>query len=174
MKNSPIGKSKQSGPGVHKANRDARPLDAIDRAILVLLQEDATLPVQDIAERVNLSPTPVWRRIQQLRERGIIRREVAIVDPEKVNLPITVFVAIRTNQHNAGWLEKFSRSVMSLPEVVEFYRMSGDVDYLLRVVVADIRGYDVFYKKLVKSAELFDVSSSFAMEQIKYTTALPV
>lgn len=150
------------------------PLDATDCAILRLLQEDATIPVQQIAESVGLSPTPVWRRIQQLRERGVIRKQVAILAPDKVNLPITVFVAIKTNQHNAAWTDSFSRNVMELPEVVEFYRMSGDTDYLLRVVVSDIKGYDVFYKKLVKTAELFDVSSSFAMEQIKYTTALPL
>lgn len=150
------------------------PLDVIDRAILQVLQEDATVPVQKLAERVGLSPTPVWRRLQQLRDRGVIRREVAILAPEKVGLPITVFVAIKTNQHNSEWTDSFSRNVRALPEVVEFYRMSGDTDYLLRVVVADIRGYDIFYKKLVKTAELFDVSSSFAMEQIKYTTALPI
>jgi Lrp/AsnC family transcriptional regulator len=152
----------------------AAALDATDRAILRLLQEDTTISVQQIAERVGRSPTPVWRRIQQLRERGVIRKEVAILAPEKVNLPITVFVAIKTNQHSAAWTDRFSRNVMELPEVVEFYRMSGDTDYLLRVVVANIKGYDVFYKKLVKTAELFDVSSSFALEQIKYTTALPI
>jgi Lrp/AsnC family transcriptional regulator len=149
-------------------------LDATDRAILRLLQEDATISVQQVAERVGLSPTPVWRRMQQLRERGVIRKQVAILAPDKVDLPITVFVAIKTNQHNAEWTDSFARNVKALPEVVEFYRMSGDTDYLLRVVVADIRGYDVFYKKLVKTAKLFDVSSSFAMEQIKYTTALPI
>ncbi len=149
-------------------------LDRIDRKILDLLQEDALLPVQAIAARVNLSTTPCWRRIQQLREWGVIRRTVALLDPAKVNLPVSVFVAIKTSQHNAAWLERFARGVKELAEVVEFYRMSGDVDYLLRVVVPDIAGYDVFYKKLIKVAELTDVSSSFAMEEIKYTTALPV
>ena len=149
-------------------------LDATDLSILRLLQADATVSVQAMADQVGLSPTPVWRRMQQLRDQGVIRKQVAILSPEKVGLPITVFVAIKTNQHNAAWTDKFSRNVMELPEVVEFYRMSGDTDYLLRVVVADIKGYDVFYKKLVKTAELFDVSSSFAMEQIKYTTALPL
>lgn len=155
--------------------RDPRPgLDRIDKKILALLQEDASLPVQAIAARVSLSTTPCWRRIQRLRERGVIRRQVAILDPARINLPVSVFVSIRTNHHNAAWLEKFARAVKALPEVLEFYRMSGEVDYLLRVVVADIDGYDAFYKKLVKVAELADVSSSFAMEQIKYTTALPL
>ncbi|MBA3589785.1 Lrp/AsnC family transcriptional regulator [Methylibium sp.] len=151
-----------------------RKLDQIDKKILLLLQEDALLPVQEIAARVNLSTTPCWRRIQQLREWAVIKQHVAILDPAKVNLPVSVFVGIKTSQHNAPWLDKFARSVKQLPEVLEFYRMSGDVDYLLRVVVPDIGGYDVFYKKLIKVAELTDVSSSFAMEQIKYTTALPL
>jgi len=149
-------------------------LDKIDRKILAILQDDAATPLQEIAAKVNLSTTPCWRRIQQLRERGVIRRTVAILDPAKVNLPVSVFVAIKTSQHNAAWLERFARGVKELDEVVEFYRMSGDVDYLLRVVVPDIAGYDVFYKQLIKVAELTDVSSSFAMEEIKYTTALPL
>jgi len=149
-------------------------LDRVDRKILALLQEDAAMPLQEIAARVSLSTTPCWRRIQQLKERGVIRRTVAILDPAKVDLPVSVFVAIKTSQHNAAWLERFARGVKELPEVVEFYRMSGDVDYLLRVVVPDIAGYDVFYKKLIKVAELTDVSSSFAMEELKYTTALPI
>ncbi|MCZ7565063.1 MAG: Lrp/AsnC family transcriptional regulator [Burkholderiales bacterium] len=148
--------------------------DRIDKRILALLQENASLSLQEIAAKVSLSPTPCWRRIQQLRSRGVIRRQVAILDPAAVNVPITVFVMVRTNQHNAAWLERFAKGVAALPEVVEFYRMSGEVDYLLRVVVPDIAGYDVFYKKLIKTAELFDVSSSFAMEQIKFTTALPL
>jgi Lrp/AsnC family transcriptional regulator len=148
--------------------------DRTDKKILALLQEDASLSLQEIASKVNLSPTPCWRRIQRLRSRGVIRRQVAILDPAALNVPITVFVMIKTNQHNVAWLERFARGVAELAEVVEFYRMSGDVDYLLRVVVPDIAGYDVFYKKLIKTAELFDVSSSFAMEQIKYTTALPL
>jgi Lrp/AsnC family transcriptional regulator len=149
-------------------------LDRADKAILSLLQENALLSLQEIAERVRLSPTPCWRRIQQLRESGVIRKQVAILDPTALNLPVTVFVSIKTAQHNAAWLEKFARGVKELAEVVEFYRMSGDIDYLLRVVVPDIQGYDTFYKKLIKIAELFDVSSSFAMEQIKFTTALPL
>jgi Lrp/AsnC family transcriptional regulator len=149
-------------------------LDRIDKAILALLQEDALLSLQQIAERVKLSPTPCWRRIQQLRDAGIIRKHVAILDPVALNLPITVFVSVKTSQHNAVWLDRFARGVKDMPEVVEFYRMSGDIDYLLRVVVSDIQGYDAFYKKLIKIAELTDVSSSFAMEQIKFTTSLPL
>ena len=154
--------------------KDAGGLDRIDKAILALLQEDALLSLQQIAERVKLSATPCWRRIQQLRDAGIIRKHVAILDPAALNLPITVFVSVKTSQHNAAWLDRFARGVKDMPEVVEFYRMSGDIDYLLRVVVSDIQGYDAFYKKLIKIAELTDVSSSFAMEQIKFTTSLPL
>lgn len=149
-------------------------LDRTNKAILALLQENALLSIQQIAERVRLSPTPCWRRIQQLREAGVIRKQVAILEPAALNLPVTVFVSVKTAQHNAAWVDKFARGVNDLPEVVEFYRMSGDIDYLLRVVVPDIQGYDAFYKKLIKTAELIDVSSSFAMEQIKFTTALPL
>lgn len=149
-------------------------MDGVDRKILELLQLDAELPVATIAERVHLSVTPCWRRIQKLREAGVIRKQVALCDPGKLNVGVTVFVSIRTNQHTQAWLEKFAKGVKEIPEVVELYRMSGDVDYLLRVVVPDIAGYDSVYKKLIKAADLYDVSSSFAMEQMKYTTALPL
>jgi Lrp/AsnC family transcriptional regulator len=149
-------------------------MDAIDRRILELLQADAEMPLATIAERVHLSPTPCWRRIQKLRTAGVIRKQVALCDAAKLNVGVTVFVSIRTNQHTQAWLEKFAKGVKEIPEVVELYRMSGDIDYLLRVVVPDIAGYDAVYKKLIKAADLFDVSSSFAMEQMKYTTALPL
>ncbi len=149
-------------------------MDAIDRKILDLLQSDADLPLAAIAERVHLSATPCWRRIQKLREAGVIRKQVALCDAASLNVGVTVFVSIRTNQHTQAWLEKFARGVKEIPEVVELYRMSGDIDYLLRVVVPDIAGYDAVYKKLIKVADLHDVSSSFAMEQMKYTTALPL
>ena len=149
-------------------------LDKTDRKILELLQADATLPLAALAEQVNLTQTPCWRRVQRLEADGYITRRVALCDPVKLNVGVTVFVSIKTRQHNAKWFDQFAASVSAIPEVVEFYRMSGDIDYLLRVVVADIAGYDLVYKKLIRSAELFDVSSSFAMEQIKYTTALPV
>lgn len=149
-------------------------LDRVDRKLLELLQEDASLPLADLARRVNLSPTPCWRRLQKLRDAGVIRGQVALLDATKVNVGVTVFVSIRTSQHNAAWLERFAEGVCAIPEVVEFYRMSGETDYLLRVVVPDIQGYDAVYKKLIRAAELFDVSSSFAMEQLKFTTALPL
>jgi len=149
-------------------------LDRIDRKILAILQEDSTIPVAEIGKRVGLSTTPCWRRIQKLEEEGVIQRRVALLDPKKVKAGVTVFVAIRTNQHAEDWLEKFADAVTDLPEVVEFYRMSGEVDYLLRVVVPDIERYDSFYKKLISRVALTDVSSSFAMEQIKFTTALPL
>ena len=149
-------------------------MDRIDRNILGCLQEDATLPVADIAERVGLSTTPCWRRIQNLEKSGVIRRRVALLDAGKLNCGVTVFVRLRTSQHNYEWLEKFSQAVARMDEVVEFYRMSGEIDYLLRVVVPDIASYDAVYKRLIKAADFADVSSSFALEEIKYTTALPL
>jgi Lrp/AsnC family transcriptional regulator len=153
---------------------DDQALDAMDVKILRLLQEDCTLPVAEIGKRVGLSTTPCWRRIQRLEETGVIRRRVAVLEPRSVNAGVTVFVAITTNQHTKDWLDRFHAAVIDFPEVVEFYRMSGQVDYMLRVVVPDIAAYDAFYKKLISRIELSDVSSSFAMEQIKYTTALPL
>jgi len=150
------------------------PMDRIDRKILALLQSDTTLPVAVVAERVGLSPSPCWRRIQKLEAEGFIRARVALLDAAKMNVGVTVFAAVRTNQHDVAWLEKFAKAVSDLPEVVEFYRMTGDIDYLLRIVVPDIAAYDAVYKRLIRRIALFDVSSSFAMETIKYTTALPV
>lgn len=149
-------------------------MDDIDRKILSLLQKDATLSTADIADIVGLSTTPCWRRIQLLEQEGYITRRVALVDRNKINVPLDVFVAIRTNEHNFDWLDEFARLVCEFPEVVELYRMSGEVDYLMRVVVPDMAAYDTFYKKLIKKVQLTDVSSSFAMERIKYTTALPL
>ena len=149
-------------------------MDRIDRRILECIQEDSTLSVADIADKVDLSSTPCWRRIQKLEKSGVIRKRVALLDRHRLNLGIDVFVAIKTNQHSAEWFESFSRAVDAFPEVVEVYRMSGDIDYLMRVVVRDIAAYDEFYKRLIQQVDLFDVSSSFAMEQIKYTTAFPV
>ena len=149
-------------------------LDQTDIAILKILQQDVSLPVADIARRVGLSVTPCWRRIQRLEEQGIIRRRVALLNGNKIGAGLSVFVAVRTNEHNAEWLTNFNKIVADMPEVVEFYRMSGDIDYLLRVVVSDMPQYDAFYKKLISKVKLTDVSSSFSMEQIKYTTALPL
>lgn len=149
-------------------------LDEMDVKILKLLQEDCTRPVAEIGKDVGLSTTPCWRRIQKLEEAGVIQRRVALLDPAKVNAGVTVFVSIKTDQHALSWLEKFHAAVVDFPEVVELYRMSGDIDYLLRVVVPDIAAYDAFYKKLISRIEIAKVSSAFAMEQIKYTTALPL
>ena len=149
-------------------------MDDIDRKILSCLQEDTSLPVGEIAERVGLSATPCWRRIRNLEESGVIQQRVALLNPEKLNLGVTVFVGVKTSQHNYEWLEQFAKAVESIDEVVEFYRMSGDTDYLLRIVVPDIAGYDAVYKRLIQTADLSDVSSSFAMERIKFTTALPL
>ena len=150
------------------------PLDKIDKAILDLLQAHATASLQEISERVHLSSTPCWRRIQRLEREGYIRSRVALLDPVKLNVGVTVFVSVRTNQHNEQWAKHFTAVVTAMPEIVEFYRMSGDIDYLLRVVVPDIQGYDAVYQRLIREVELSDVSSSFAMEQIKFTTALPL
>lgn len=149
-------------------------LDRYDRQILAELQQNADLPIAELAERVGLTSTPCWRRIQKLEQRGVIHRRVALLDPARLNVGVTVFVSVRTNQHSARWLKTFHGLVASIPEVMEFYRMAGDTDYLLRVVVPDIAAYDRVYKRLIQGAELADVSSSFAMEQIKYTTALPL
>lgn len=149
-------------------------LDKIDKAILAILQADATKSLQEISETVGLSATPCWRRIQRLEQDGFIRQRVALLDAEKLNVGMTVFVAVKTNQHSDEWLHKFSSVVSMIPEIVEFYRMSGDTDYLLRVLVPSIKDYDRVYKRLIKGTDLFDVSSSFAMEQIKFTTAIPL
>ncbi|WP_018184592.1 Lrp/AsnC family transcriptional regulator [Kaistia granuli] len=149
-------------------------IDRLDRKILQILQEDATIPVAEIGRRVGLSTTPCWRRIQKLEEDGVITKRVAVLDPKKVNAKVTVFVSITTSQHNEEWLKRFAEVIRDVPEVVEFYRMSGQVDYLLRVVVPDIEAYDSFYKRLISRIDIADVSSAFAMEQIKYATALPL
>ncbi len=149
-------------------------IDSIDRAILDELQRDASRPIQEIAQAVGLSQNPCWRRIKRLESLGVIERRVAILDPGKLGAGITVFVSIRTNQHNDAWLRRFASGVMEIPEVVELYRMSGEIDYLMKVLVADVAEYDRIYKKLIEVAELNDVSSSFAMERIKCTTAIPL
>ena len=149
-------------------------LDSIDVRILEILQQDATLQVAEVAERVGLSSTPCWRRIQRLKEAGVITRQVALLDPQKVNVGVTVFVSVRTSIHSQEWFDSFKATVQAIPEVVEFYRMSGDVDYLLRIVVPDIAAYDRVYKRLIAGTQLHDVSSSFAMEELKLTTALPL
>jgi Lrp/AsnC family transcriptional regulator len=149
-------------------------VDKLDRKILELLQKDADLTAAEIADRVGLSKAPCWRRIQRLRETGVIRRTVALLDAQALNVGTTVFVTIKAPSHSAGWFERFSKVVRDLPEVTELHRMSGDVDYLLRVVVPDIAGYDAVYKRLIAALELLDVSASFSLETLKATTALPL
>jgi len=149
-------------------------MDITDRKILTLLQGDASLSVAEIGSRVGLSSTPCWKRIQRLEADGVIQRRVALVDQDKIGLGITVFVSIETGDHSQDWLSTFADMVGAMPEVMEFYRMAGDVDYMLRVVVPDIQGYDTFYKKLIGSVALKNVTSRFAMEKIKSTTALPI
>jgi Lrp/AsnC family transcriptional regulator len=149
-------------------------LDSIDCKLIEILQVDAETPIADMAARVGLSATPCWRRVQRLKEMGVITRHVALVDAAKVNVGVTVFVSVRTSTHTEEWFEHFRATVQAIPEVVEFYRMSGDVDYLLRVVVPDIAAYGKVYKRLIAGTQLFDVSSSFAMEELKFTTALPL
>ena len=149
-------------------------LDAIDRKLLEMLQLDCDTPIAELAAAVQLSTTPCWRRIQRMKDAGVVTGNVALVDPKSVNVGVTVFVNIKTNQHSQAWFDRFHATVEAIPEVVEFYRMSGDVDYLLRIVVPDIAAYDGVYKRLIAGTQLFDVSSSFAMEQLKFTTALPL
>lgn len=149
-------------------------MDKFDRAILEHLQTDASISIQALAEAIHMGATACWRRIQKLEESGVIRRRVALLDGPKLNVGVTVFVSIRTAQHTASWLANFHAMVATLAEVVEVYRMSGETDYLLRVVVPDIGAYDTVYKRIIETPGLSDVSSSFAMEQIKYSTALPL
>ncbi|HEY6257334.1 MAG TPA: Lrp/AsnC family transcriptional regulator [Xanthobacteraceae bacterium] len=149
-------------------------MDATDRKILALLQDDASLSVAEIGSRVGLSSTPCWKRIQRMEADGVLIKRVALVDQDRIGLGVTVFVSIETGDHSQDWLDRFAQTIGSMPEVMEFYRMAGDVDYMLRVVVADIAGYDAFYKRMIATVPLKNVTSRFAMEKIKSTTALPI
>ena len=149
-------------------------MDAIDRKILTVLQEDCSLSVAEIGARVGLSSTPCWKRIQRLEADGVILKRVALVEQDRLGLGVTVFVSIETGDHSQAWLTRFAEVVQAMPEVMEFYRMAGDIDYMLRVVVADIASYDAFYKRLIANVPLKNVTSRFAMEKIKATTALPI
>jgi Lrp/AsnC family transcriptional regulator len=149
-------------------------VDQVDRNILGLLQKDATLSSTDVGQSLGIAEEECARRISALESDGVIQARVAVLDAKKVGVGVTVFVAITTPEHSQEWLDKFHSAVAAIPEVMEFYRMSGQVDYLLRVSVPDIEAYDAFYKKLIQTTELKDVSSTFAMEQIKFTTALPL
>ncbi len=148
-------------------------MDAIDQKILGILQEDAALSIADIASRVGLSPAPCWKRIRRLENNGVIERRVALLSREKLGLGLSVFVSVVAGEHSQAWLDRFTRNVGEMPEVVEFYRMAGDVDYLLHVLVPDMSAFDAFYKRLVAIIPLRNVVSRFAMERIKATTALP-
>ncbi len=154
--------------------RDKYSLDEVDRKILYYLQRDASMTIKEIAAKVHLSPTPCWKRIQKMEEEGVIRARVALLDPALVDAAVTVFIAVKTDQHNTAWSEKFAFEMSSIPEIMEIYRMSGEVDYLLRVVVSDIAAFDNLYKKIIDRIALSNVTSTFAIEQMKYTTALPV
>lgn len=149
-------------------------MDSTDRKILAILQEDASVSVADIAKRVNLSQTPCWRRIQKLTESGVIRRRVALLDPDAIGFGLTVFVEIETADHSKAWLERFTAAISDMPEVMEIYRMAGDVDYLLRITVPDMAAVDTFYQRLIARVSLKNVTSRFAMERVKYTTAYPL
>ena len=149
-------------------------MDATDRKILAILQDDASLSVADIAARVNLSQTPCWRRIQKLTDSGVITKRVALVDPDALGLGLTVFVEIETGDHSKEWLGKFAAAIKEMPEVMEIYRMAGDVDYMLRITVPNMAAVDTFYQRLISLVPLKNVTSRFAMERVKYTTAYPV
>ncbi|WP_409159112.1 Lrp/AsnC family transcriptional regulator [Pectobacterium sp. B2J-2] len=150
-------------------------LDKIDRTLLSMLQQDCTLSLQTLADAVNLTSTPCWKRLKRLEDEGIIRARVALLDNERLGLGLTAFVLLKTQQHNRDWYQAFIRVVSDMPEVLAFYRMAGEYDYLMQVQVADMKSYDDFYKRLVNGIPgLVDVTSSFAMERIKHTTALPL
>jgi Lrp/AsnC family transcriptional regulator len=152
----------------------AEKLDATDRKILAILQEDASLPVAEVAARVNLSQTPCWRRIQRMEASGVIQRRVALLDPDKIGCGVSVFVAIEAGDHSPEWLERFAGAVQSMPEVMEVHRTTGDFDYLLRVAVADMPAYDAFYLRLIAAVPIRKVTSRFSVERVKWTTAFPL
>ena len=149
-------------------------MDDIDRALLEILQQNATLSIAQMADRVGLSPTPCWKRIQKLEAAGVIIRRVAVVDPDRVGVGLSVLVSIEAGEHTPEWLERFSSGVGAMPEVLEAYRMTGDIDYVLHVAVADMAEYDAFYKRLIAIAPMKNVTSRFTMERLKHTTAYPL
>ncbi len=150
-------------------------LDSVDRTLLRLLQNDATMPLAELAEAVNLTTTPCWKRLKRLEEDGILRQRVALLDPVKLGIAFTAFVQVKTSNHSQDWFNRFVSTVTEYPEVMEFYRMAGEYDYMMKVQVADMKAFDNLYKKLVASvSDLTNVTSTFAMEPLKYTTALPV
>lgn len=155
-------------------SRISAALDETDRAILRWLQKDASVSMDRIAGKVGISKTSVWNRVQRLQRDGVILRQTVIVDPVRAGLCETFFIQVRTDQHNADWLQSFSELIRAMPEVMEAHRLAGSIDYLLKVQVASTRDFDAFYKRLVASIHLFDVSSSLSMEVLKHETALPI
>ena len=149
-------------------------LDDLDRNILAILQTDADVPLDEIARRLGASKTPVWNRIRKMKRNGVIKGEVALLDPEKLGLESCFFVLIRTSQHDAQWLERFLRAVQARPEVLEAHRLAGDIDYILKVRVENAKAFDAFYRALIKEVSIFNVTSALSMEEIKNTTALPI
>ena len=149
-------------------------MDSTDRKILAILQDDASMSVAEIAKQVNLSQTPCWRRIQKLADSGVITKRVALVDPDTIGLGLTVFVEIETGDHSKEWLQRFAAAIAEMPEVMEIYRMAGDVDYMMRISVPNMASVDAFYQRLIAMVPLKNVTSRFAMERVKYTTAYPV
>jgi len=149
-------------------------MDEIDRKILAVLQEDSTVPMALLAEQVGLSPTPVWKRVQKLEQAGVITRRVALVQPQQVGIGLIVFVAIEAQEHSPAWLSRFADAMERMPEIMDAYRMAGEVDYMLRVAVADTAEFDAFYKRLIAAVPLKNVTSRFAMECLKHTTAYPL
>ena len=152
----------------------SHPMDRLDQKILALLQTDASMTIGELAEAVGLSSTPLWKRVQKMEHAGIIRKKVTLIDQTRVGLKLTGFVSIRTNDHSDKWLGKFNEAVQAIPEIIEVYRMAGEVDYLLKIVAPDMEGYDRIYRRLINKVELADVSASFSMEVVKETTVLPL
>lgn len=149
-------------------------LDESDKKILSELQKDSTLSLASLAERVGMSQTPCWKRVKKLENEGVIRKRVALLDSVLIGKGVTIFVSIKTSNHDADWLDSFAKAMENIAEITEFYRMSGDIDYLLKIICTDIADYDRIYRKIISNTKLSDVSSSFAMEQIKYTTEIPL
>jgi Lrp/AsnC family transcriptional regulator len=149
-------------------------MNDIDKKILSLLQTNADISIAELSKEVNLSPSPCWLRINKLYKSGIIKKKIVLVDKDKINLPIVAFVQVKTNQHNLGWAKKFIKVVEELEEVVEFYRLSGSIDYLLKIVVPSVTKFDEFYQDLTNKIDLTDVTTSFSMDEIKHTNKLPL
>jgi len=154
--------------------KNSENIDETDRQLLRLLQSNGAFSLETLAGELSISTNSAWRRVKRLEESGVIARRVAIVAPEKVGLGMTVFVAVKTSDHSQDWIDRFARAASAIPEIVEFYRMAGEVDYLLKLLVRDVSDYDRVYKKLIATAPMSDVSASFAMERIKHETAVPL